>query len=1510
MSTPTNKSQRRSAKRGEQEHRTERATEKRRGIQKKLSSPIATGARGVAFEHRVQAVRLLAMCTEMPCVGVPDNFAIVKLTFQGRVHEHNTDDLVLTIAAPDGSIGTLRMQMKRTLTPTTKNNTFKEAIGLAWLDFKEATFRRGLDANFIVYQSASANSMQPAVEVSNFATSSSDVASWEKKVHADGFSNERNRETYAAIKAAAELYNKAPVNVEELHQFVVHLKFVQHDLDSDSTTEVAYQKQILAMVNVLNSETGRVWAQLVQACVELNGLGGEVDLNTVERHIGTQLSRQFDTFRAMRKYQRLAQLGLVPSIESHGSSTPMFAALVGGPGAVAPLHESAYSDAVPAARASSLNKFVSRHLDKISDMLKEYRYRDGMDQLTLLGQDMRDFDDHQRARWYLQRGMCRWHSSDDVKGAADDFIKSATLCDDEDKFVAARIRGHMLKDEVPEAVAAGKDALDRFPQSLTVWVSAANARILNDEKLTEADIPKEHEHQALAWQVLATSQERAGDLIAAIETVKVALTKEDVSFFTKEAFLRYALQLATQNNLNVGFRMLPPENCALLREATSAFSDRSESLWSVQSPQAQAAALTHLGYAYLLTGRPQDAEALIEEVRARGAYNESLFRVEIEALTDLERPQEAVTRLEASLPQLPNDGLVAYGQAALTAGDLERFKAAHAEGLQRTASSDGERLNRTFNIMRWEAMLRDGRSGKLRDELTAAGITPEGTSLSELVLAARAHRAPGGNEKLAAQYIDRVAELSLESSECSEGYLGAQLLFHTERYAAAAAVYERILPAGSFSPLHTDLLSCHLRMGQRTKARELLRTMSPAWRQSQDARHLALELSQVAGDWPMVESLAEDEMAADPKQATAWLLRIIAAVNNEQANLSAVIGDAPEELSGSVRQTVQLASAEIRHGHVIKGLRRLYRTRRLHMGDTEAAALHLTAVLLTEAPLEELEETPQVVGHSTAVVLTDAEGNERRLTVDPEGIDGLPLTEEFVSPNSPDARRLFGLRLNDCIEVTHFGETRKYLITQLYSAHRRLIETSHHSISTALSPKYLMAMSLKTADDGTPDLTVIRRQLERRFEFATQTLELYKQHPAPLGIIAQRLGCDVIDLVRGWPSKGPKLEVGTGWSQNHNAVQELLRTETAWVVDLTMLTELATLGHLEVLKHLPNVFVCTATRDTVARKLEESSIFRKSGTMFSEDGQLGFLENTEEDWRRERDLLHAITRAISDYCRVMPAYGPEVVEPNLFRMSKVLSAEEYSVLLLCLEQKGQLLTLDDRFRKVASLFGLKSAWPQELLFYMASTEKIRHLDYSLAILKMLFWRRTFVSLSVHELTAMMDQGNSWLTVGVNALRDYLCDPTVEFESAAPVILNFIGWLYRRGNCELGVALELVEYLVEPLLRHKDCPRGWLSVCTSHLWGAFGFSSDEPKECQYVAHFVYRAAGRVEHPMKRVAVKATVLNCMTTPRFVSGMLDEADPPPKEQIQDDRSRSAPDENSVTSAAKDPNPSLPAL
>ena len=1488
-----------------------------RGQQKHVASAKSTGARGVSFEHRVQAMRLLAMCLEAPCAGIPEEFTIVKISFQGRVMGHNTDDLVLTIASPTGDTGTVRMQMKRKLTPTAKNKTFEEAIGLAWLDFKEATFRPGVDATLIVYQSASANSMEAAVEVASMARTTSAAADWHTKVHAAAFSNDRNREAFKAIQAAAELYNKTAVPLEDLHQFVVHLRFLQHDLDSDSTAEVTGQKMLLTTAMVPNAHTGRVWAHLVQVCADLNSVGGDVDLATVERHIGRPLAISFQAARVMRKQLEAGQIDFAlyaaQPPAGHGvSQTTGFLALNPGLGA-SPQAGLGYHEVAPVARATSPNKVVSRQLKSIDALREEGRFADALSQLKVLGHDMNDFDVHQRALWYWLRGMARWHVEEDASDAADDLIKAADLCDDEDKLAAARIRGLLLKEQLDEAIAAGNAAMERFPESFLVWAATANARLMGGQPLTPADIPREHANKAVAWQLVAASQERGGDHAGAFESAKIALSKGDATFFTREALLRYALRLVSEDGLTLGYRMVPSDQRVRLDEAIAAFSDRPKSLWSVQSPAAQAAALTHLGYAFLLTHCADKALALIEEARARGAPSDSsLFRVEMEALSDLGRAPEVLTKFESKLPELPDEALVSYTQVAVSEGDLARVEAAGAEAMRRTGKPGAERLQTALRLLRWNLLLIQGRAADLRAEAAAAGVTAASSSIPDMVFAARANLEPDGDKALAEQLIERVAELCSAGDLPSEAHVGAKLLFHAQRYAAAATVFARILVPTSFSELHLDLLYCYVKTGQRAKGRKLLESMSPDWKRDQHARHMAIDLAQQAGDWTMVAELVELEVSVEPKRATGWLLRILAAANMESPELSAVIGGAPCDLHGSIQEITRLAAAEMRYGHAEKGLQRIYRLRRERMGDVEAAALHLTAVLLVETALPELEFVPQVAGPGTSVVLIDDEGNRRRLTIDPEEMDGLVPSDEFVSSNDDFARRLAGLAVGATIEVPRpFQEPKTYRLDQLQSAHRSLIDASYKAVATALNPpRSVAAMSLQMEDDGTPDLTEIRRQIEKRTEFAVETMDLYKKRSATLSVVARRLGHDVIDLVRSWPTTGPKMEVGSGSIEGHAELQQLLGNEAPWVVDLTMLTELAMLGHLDVLRYLPKVFVASATRDAVGAKLESTAAYRHTGTMFAHEGQISFRETTEDDWRREREVLQAIAKAIKDHCTVLPVWGPDDIGPSLVRVSKVLSAQEYASVLLCQERGASLLTLDDRLKKIASLFGVKSVWPQELLLHMAAAGRIKALDYSLAVIKMMLWRRTFVALTVDDLTALMDQGEPWVSVGINALREYLTDPVLRFDSSVNVVVTFLGWLYARGNCEFGVVLELIEYLFEALMRHKDCPKDWAPRCTMLLFAEFVPAELGLAEERCIAEFVRRAAERTKHPMKPVTVKAKVLHIAEMPRFVSGDIQDADQVAREQVAEENRVAEPSETSATGPTEGQEQPLPAI
>jgi tetratricopeptide (TPR) repeat protein len=1449
---------------------TATAADSARGRQKRVTSPKASGSRGVGFEHRVQAVRLLAMCLETPCPGVPDGHRIVKLLFQARLMGHNTDDLVVTIEGPSGQTATVRMQMKSTLAPTARNTVFEEAVGLAWLDFNQPSFARGSDVSLIVYDTHCSADMAPAVEVSRMAAASSLAKDWHLRVHAQHFSNAGNRIAYAAIQAAAELYNKAPVTLDELHQFVVHLRFLQHDLDSDNTVEVGFQKQLLNIIGVPIELVAGVWAQLVQLCFELNGVAGDVDLQTVSRHVGPSLAGLFQTARAVRQQLASPRIQLTAPVPAAGGGAFVTTTAMIQTGQSPAAAAAAYVDSAPATRENSLNKQVSLQLEAIEALRKQGRFSDALERLEVLGQDFDGFDNHQRALWHWLHGTCRWHRDDNGEAAAQDFLLAAGLVDDEDKIAAGAIQAQLIRGQFQEAVELGQASLQRFPDSVHVWAAAANARALAGTTLTAADIPTAFEERAVVWQVLASSQERAGDLESAYESARVATTKSDATFFAREAMLRYALSMASKDGLTVGFRMPADSERQKLVAAIEAFADRPQSLWAVQSAATLVAAVTHLGFGYLLTGRAQDALNLIEEARSHGVVGESTQRVQIAAMRDLGRTQEILSIFGGLLPTLTNDALVSYAQTAMELQDLSALRAAIDQGSARTDGPDADRLRSTLRLVYWEALIAEGRADELQAELGRIGVSPASTSVVELVFAVRASRLLDGDEALREQLIDRVEGLVRESAHGAEAYTGAKLLFSTGRLGAAAHVYERILPRGSFSELHTELLYCYLRTGQRAKARDLLRSMPDDWKQAHDARRMALELAQTTSDWALVGELAEIEIAVEPKHATGWMLRFISAINLEKDNVFALVGEVPETLEVSVQEVARLATAEMRYGHVDKGLRRVYRARRKHMGDVESAALHLTAILTAEAHVPPLHTSPDTVGPGTALVLEDEEGQQRRVTFDPADVGELPVTDEFVPAGHPLAKTLFGMRVGDEVQIEQtFGADKNYRLVALTTAYGRLLETSQSTVSTSITPsKYLTTVSLPTQEDGGLDFSQFQRQLEEQREFATTTLDLYKQHPAPLGMIANRLNRDVIELVRGWPSSGPKLEVCSGRvTLDLTELEDLLGTETGLVADLSMLTELATLGHLDALKHLKRVLVPTSTYDAVMSRLERETVFKPAGTMFTHEGQLGFHENSEDQWRREREFLENLARAIKSFCVVMPAYGPEKVDDQLHRFRNVLTSQEYDTLLLCLETGSNLLTLDDRFRKVGAIFSLKSVWPQELLRFLRHKGLLQPRDYSVAVITSLIRRRTFVMLHDEDLVFMMDQGDGWTTAGVNALRDYLVDPVLSFDTAWPVVVRFIGRMYRRGGCEFGVCLELIEYLVEALLRHPACPKNWLRDITTALCHALDLSGDADVDWRrLVVQAARKGALASRKAAQPVTVKARVVYCMVIPCF--------------------------------------------
>jgi tetratricopeptide (TPR) repeat protein len=1383
----------------------------RKTNQKELSNPASTGGAGVSYEARVQSVYLLAMFTGAPTALLPEA-AIVSLQFQGKIHNYETDDLICTLLDQVGKTRKALLQVKRTVKASASNKAFKETISAAWHDFKNPLlFTPDNDRLVLVYDADGESNMQGAIAIADFARTSLSGEEFLLKATAQKFSSPARRNAIGAIANFVVDVVGGPILLDELHRFVQHLWFISHHLSSEGTPEHA---DLLARIQIvlgrgLVPNPQAIWTELVNACLRLNPLAASISFANIDSQISSQIAAGFCAHRSSGA-SRLGLGHLLP-VAALGISAPnqiLIAAEQGGviipPASVAAASVARPAEAaLPDSRPNSANKVISRQLDAINEKLKLCRYQEAQGDIVALGQDLGPFDTHQKARWYLQRGVCHWHL-DQLGEAATDFFKAADLSDDDDKMAAAHIRGFLLREEIPEAIKAGEAALERFPDSLPVWIVVANARLVRGDSLTLVDVPPSHREDAGALQILAWARRLAGDWPLAIELSIKSLKVPSANFYTRHAALAVMVENATGNGILSTYRLSDAAAKDALREATDAFDSRLERLWSVQAPQTVAEVATHLGYAFLLLNDTDGALKVVQEAQAYGISSPALLRVELDALSQAQRTPELLEKGNAYVSQLAEDGLVSLAQAAANLGEIELVEKIIKAAESVLPTQPGARD--VLMAIRWMALWSSPLRSKVTSEVLAASLS---TSDSLPLILAGTRILLGLKEDAAAEAAITKAKYIVATADSPENVLLlAELLFEARKFEDASAHYERVLPHCQHSELHNRLLCSYIKIGNRRKAKKLIENFPAGWAENDGARSLAIELGQSAGDWPLLTILSEAQFQRAPQSSASWLFKFMVLVRSKPlAELQQFLSGMPPVLEGSIQQTAQLAGLELRYGLEVSGMRRMYRLRRSQMDDVESAS----ALLLTYVGIQEtlpcLEDALPSIAPGTSFVLLDQTGVRLTMTLDPAELPELSETSEFMRPDTDHSKSFFGIGVGGEVVVEGaYNTTRVFKVESITSAYRRLLDLAHQAIGQSLKPvSNAVLIPVPVSADG-HDFTQVHAQLKRASAHAKHALDLYRTSPITLGAFSRLIAKHPIDVVRGWHSDNPQLFVCIGTTDEREAAYALLADPTAgYVIDAATLTEFASLDCLPALAALPKLLVSSMTRDIVQGKLREAKVECNSGQIFDDDGSLGFIETTPEDHRRDIQQLEKIVAAVADYCEVAPAYGPEVKNPLLDQLQHAISDEEHSVLLLAAERGAHLLTIDGRLRHWATAALLQGVWPQVALQHAVHKGIITSDTYSFATVRMFLQNRNFISLLPQDVLLMCQQGDSWMKYGMARYKKYISEPGTQFESVFNVTMDFLCYV-AQSSTHVGAFAELLKHLVEGLLRHKDCPQ--------------------------------------------------------------------------------------------------------
>jgi hypothetical protein len=277
------------------------------------------------------------------------------------------------------------------------------------------------------------------------------------------------------------------------------------------------------------------------------------------------------------------------------------------------------------------------------------------------------------------------------------------------------------------------------------------------------------------------------------------------------------------------------------------------------------------------------------------------------------------------------------------------------------------------------------------------------------------------------------------------------------------------------------------------------------------------------------------------------------------------------------------------------------------------------------------------------------------------------------------------------------------------------------------------------------------------------------------------------------------------------------------------------------------------------------------------------------------EILGKVQKCVATHCRPLPVYGPEAIPNEVRTITRVLDHESTDAMLLALEHRAYLITLDGRLREFANQLGkIQGVWPQILIAHAREQGAVSSSTYFYAVFRQLCTHRTHVYLGPNDLGWLLQQGDAMLQAGMRAVKEHLSDSRVDPASAFTVVADIIERL-PRSSAQLGAIGEVVEHLLAAVFSHPGLNKKTavalaeyfvFQAVTATFTVAMRDFFEAPRvrqRCetwrQYLVGAVRRAVELADQPVERIIekpVKVRNLFCYATPRLVFTGLSETQP----------------------------------
>ncbi|MYN47567.1 hypothetical protein GTP23_21195 [Pseudoduganella sp. FT93W] len=1005
-------------------------------------------------------------------------------------------------------------------------------------------------------------------------------------------------------------------------------------------------------------------------------------------------------------------------------------------------------------------------MDLVREKIREGKTTDALEILNSLGDPSTLKDQFSRFRWYTNKAAIDLANGEHAL-AAQGCLQAFKLAPGQEVAHFNKVRAHILLDDIQSANAACKEALERFPESATLW--SLYIYILDKEGVTSPfdGIPASIAESRDILLMKAELHHKHSEHAEAIELLKKAVELEPDQNDGKRAYLAVALSWAAQDTVQAHFRHMSEEHRELLLNAVSLFEPLEINLPAIQSDHISLEITNNVCAALLLLGEKERARTIVGLSLQRHPLADGLLRIRIGQLAE-QNDLSAIRKLtDAHLSELPPILLAQLAEISGNAGELEW----HDLVMQEVEAK--MHLDKRLEELRAFRALAMSLAGDVEQGLQFARVYVEThpTQMMGQVILAQILQHSGDIETASGEAKKCVGLINDESSRADVIQV-AELLYQLKAFVDAVPLYERLVSNPGADTLTWRLLICLLQGDMRAKVRKVLERLSSHVRAQPEFRRIECNLARRTSDWMRMKDLLLLDIAENPDSCDVALGYIGALYQlGESETLKDFLSKDTVFKDSSPENEYEYAKHQIFGGFEQLGMRRIYRLYRNNPSSTKLASYFAALSLMCK----NWGALLNAGGANQGSAFELRSGSEVWwVAVEQEGLSAQGGWPEFVETRSPIATALSECQVGDSISISRgFANQTCEIISKtslIGFAHRKAHEQLKAS-PLPQGPVWTVSLDSLVNSIKMSNADALKNIQESQME---SSIRAYKEARLPLCTLAKGVSVDLISLLVDWKNYNESLMVSSGTPLEINEELNVLKVRSnRYVFDLFTISELVRHDAFDAaVKALGKPLVPASLRAYILQLLHAENSPHTAYRALSRREQIPGIVDPYLGHRKS--FLAKLLRVVDMNCELTPVYGPEQLTADQLELSEVLDESNTDIFYLCLERGSVLVSEDFNMRLLAKQVGVKYVLGiQPILMGLRDAGAISDRKYTDAIGRKINDGHYFVNVSARDLLSWANIDRKKVSCLVSTGLKAFQNQHVDFNSVLRVFCEFL-----------------------------------------------------------------------------------------------------------------------------------------